>query len=34
MTKEFKQLLEQLKKLNLPDSQYAIYGLGPMAARE
>lgn len=33
MNKEFKQLLEELKKMNLPDSQYAIFGSGPMAVR-
>ncbi|PIZ95768.1 MAG: hypothetical protein COX80_03490 [Candidatus Magasanikbacteria bacterium CG_4_10_14_0_2_um_filter_33_14] len=30
---EFKKLLEELKKLNLPVEQYAIFGSGPMAIR-
>jgi len=31
--KEFQKLLEELKKLNLPNDRYAIYGSGPLAIR-
>ena len=34
MTKKFKTLLEEFRKLNLPDKKYAIYGSGPLAVRE
>jgi len=34
MNKRFKQLLKELKKLNLPINEYAIYGSGPMAIRK
>lgn len=30
---EFKRLLEELRKLNLPKDQFAIFGSGPMGAR-
>lgn len=30
---EFKKLLEELKKLNLPLGHYAIFGSGPLAVR-
>jgi len=33
MNKEFKELLNNFKKLNLPDNEYAIFGSGPMAVR-
>ncbi|HHE76422.1 MAG TPA: hypothetical protein ENL27_00315 [Candidatus Parcubacteria bacterium] len=33
MNEKFKELLEELKRLNLPDGGYAIYGSGPMAVR-
>jgi hypothetical protein len=33
MNKEFKELLGELKKMGLPDGQYAIFGSGPMAVR-
>lgn len=29
-----KKLLEQLRKLNLPQDQYAVYGSGPLAIRK
>lgn len=31
---KFEQLLEKLKRLNLPSEQYAIFGSGPMAVRD
>ncbi len=34
MSKEFEKLLDEFRKLNLPDNQYAIYGSGPLAIRE
>lgn len=34
MTEKFSQLLKELKKFNLPDGEYAIFGSGPMAVRE
>ena len=33
MNKGFKKLLNEFKKLNLPDGEYAIYGSGPLAIR-
>lgn len=33
MDEEFKKLLGEFKKLELPDGKYAIYGSGPMAVR-
>jgi len=32
-SKKFQKLLQELKKLNLPNDQYAIYGSGPLAIR-
>ena len=31
--KRFKELLSQLKRLNLPNEQYAVFGSGPLAIR-
>jgi len=33
MKKEFEKLLNDFKKLNLPDGDYTIYGSGPLAIR-
>ncbi len=33
MNDKFRQLLGVVKKLNLPDGEYAIFGSGPMAVR-
>jgi hypothetical protein len=33
MSKRFNKLLEEFKKLSLPDGQYAIFGSGPLAIR-
>ena len=30
---KFKKYLEELRKLNLPENQYAVFGSGPMAVR-
>lgn len=32
--RRFKKLLEEFKKLNLPDGKYVIYGSGPLGIRE
>ncbi len=34
MEKHFQKLLNDFKKLNLPDRQYAVYGSGPLAVRD
>jgi len=34
MKNKFQKLLDKLKKLNLPDGEYAVYGSGPLAVRE
>ncbi len=31
--KKFREILEEFKKLNLPDKEYAVYGSGPLAIR-
>lgn len=33
MTKKFDKLLNEFRKLKLPDGEYAIYGSGPLAIR-
>jgi hypothetical protein len=33
MNKKFEKLVNEFKKLNLPEGEYAIYGSGPLAIR-